>query len=478
MGQEDLRQWLKRVEEIGELRVINQVPWDLEMGALTALNWKRNPCYALLFDQIPDYPPAYRVLTSSMCSPGRLALTLGLPSHYSSRELVEAIRLKWPEWLAGQQSYVPNIVSSGPILENVMSGEEVDLYHFPAPKWHEGDGGRYIATGSAVVTMDPESNAVNVGTYRAMIHNKKVVSFHISMGKHGWLNMDKYHSQGRPCPMAISLGHHPLFMLAGSIPLPMGMEYNIIGSIRGEAVNLINEEVTGLPIPATSEIVLTGFCPPARREKEGPFGEWVGYYVSGVQERQVLEVERIYYRNDPIILGAPPGRSPSDASYQLQVLRSALLHNQLEQCGVPDIKGAWLNEAGGREFIIISLKQRYAGHARQAGILASQLTMGGAFMGRWIMVVDDDIDITDNNDVLWAMCTRVDPEKDVEIMRRCWSSSVDPIIHQPSKSAFNSRAIIDACKPYEWMGEFPPSIEVSPELMSRVSSKWGHILGG
>ncbi|MBI2933944.1 MAG: UbiD family decarboxylase, partial [Chloroflexi bacterium] len=228
--------------------------------------------------------------------------------------------------------------------------------------------------------------------------------------------------------------------------------------------------------PADSEIVLAGFCPPGRLEDEGPFGEWVGYYVSGVQKRPVLEVERVYFRNEPIIYGAPPGRAPSDSSYQQFVLRGALLHNQLEQCGVPDIRGVWLNEAGGREFIIVSIKQRYAGHAKQTATLASQLAMGGGFMGRWIVVVDEDIDPTDTNDVLWAMCTRVDPVKDIDIVRRCWSSSVDPIIHQPSKSAFNSRAIIDACKPFEWMNEFPPEVKVSSELLRQVESKWGKLL--
>ncbi|MDP2718659.1 MAG: UbiD family decarboxylase, partial [Dehalococcoidia bacterium] len=416
MPGEDLRHWLENVDRAGELRIVKGANWNLEIGALTTVNWRKNPCRALVFDEITDYPRGYRVLTSSMSSPGRLGLALGLSPHYSKKEIIQILRQKWPEWDSARDKFKPEIVSTGPLFENTMAGGEVDLFRFPAPMWHEEDGGRYIATGSAVITRDPDTGSVNVGTYRAMIHDKNVVSFHISMGKHGWLHMDKYHSRGQPCPMAISAGHHPLFMVAGSIPLPQGAEYDLAGSIWGEPVKLINEEVTGLPVPADSEIVLAGFCPPDRKEKEGPFGEWVGYYVSGVQERPVLEVERAYFRNDPVILGAPPGRSPSDASYLQFVLRSALLHNQLEQCGVPDVKGVWLNEAGGREFITVSIKQRYAGHAKQAAVLTSQLTMGGGFMGRWIVVVDEDIDPTDTNDVLWAMSTRVDPVKDIDII--------------------------------------------------------------
>ncbi|MBI4334781.1 MAG: UbiD family decarboxylase [Chloroflexi bacterium] len=476
MPAEDLRQWLDKVDQIGELRTIDNAHWKLEIGAITTINWRRSPCRALLFDHIPGYPSGYRVLTSSLSSPGRLGLALGLSPRLSKRELIQEVRQRWAEWDKTQSKYGITPVKSGPVLENVMSGNGVDLERFPVPLWHEEDGGRYIATGSAVVTQDPDTGATNIGTYRAMLHDKKTVSYHISMGKHARLHLDKYHAAGKPCPMAISVGHHPLFMIAGSLPLPVGAEYNLIGAIRGEGVGVIKEEVTGLPVPADSEIVLAGFSPPGRLEKEGPFGEWVGYYVSGAQDRPVLEVERVYFRNSPVIYGAPPGRSPSDASYQQFVLRAALLHNQLEQCGVPDIRGVWLNEAGGREFVIVSIKQRYAGHAKQTATLASQLAMGGGFMGRWTVVVDEDIDPTDTNDVLWAMCTRVDPVKDIDIIRRCWSSSVDPIIHQPSKSAFNSRAIVDACKPFEWMNEFPPAVKVSEELTREVEAKWGRLL--
>ncbi len=476
MPASDLRQWLEKVDQIGELRKIDKAHWDMEIGAITTLNWKKSPCRALLFDRIPDHQPGYRVLSTSLSSPGRLGLALGVGGNFSKKELIEDVRHKWPQWDAGKDKFGAVAVKQGPVLENVMSGDQVDLYRFPAPKWHEEDGGRYLATGSAVITMDPDTKAVNIGTYRGMLHDKKTLPLHISMGKHGRLHMDRYHSQGKPCPMAISVGHHPLFMITGSLPLPVGAEYNLIGSIFGEGVKVIKEEVTGLPIPADSEIVLAGFVPPGRLEDEGPFGEWVGYYVSGVQKRPVLEVERIYFRNSPIIYGAPPGRAPSDSSYQQFVLRAALLHNQLEQCGVPDIKGVWLNEAGGREFVIVSIKQRYAGHAKQTATLASQLAMGGGFMGRWTVVVDEDIDPTDTNEVLWAMCTRVDPVKDIDIVRRCWSSSVDPIIHQPSKSAFNSRALVDACKPFEWINEFPPEVKVSPEVLRKIDAKWGKLL--
>jgi UbiD family decarboxylase len=97
----------------------------------------------------------------------------------------------------------------------------------------------------------------------------------------------------------------------------------------------------------------------------------------------------------------------------------------------------------------------------------------GAYHGRFVVVVDDDIDPTDTNDVLWAMCTRVDPEKDIDILRRCWSTPLDPILRKPTDAFFNSKAIIDATKPYEWINEFPKSVIADPEVMKRVKEKWG-----
>ncbi len=471
----DLRQWLDRVKEAGELRSIENAHWDLEIGGIVALNWKKKPPPALLFDRIVDYPAGFRVAATTLASPRRLALTLGFPSVQQTPELVQVLRQKWPAWESETARYQPEMVAQGPVLENVLAGDNVDVYRFPAPKWHELDGGRYLGTGCAVITRDPDDGTINSGTYRSMIHDRRTTCVNIEMGKHGRIHLDKYHARGQRCPIAISIGHHPLHLLISALSVPFGREFQLAGAIMGQPLKLVREEVTGLPVPADSEIILAGFSPPSRLESEGPFGEWVGYYVSGARMRHVVEIERIYHRNDPVILGSPPGKAPADSSYQTAVMRSAVLHNQLERLGVPGIAGVWFNETGGRFFMAISIKQLYAGHARQTAALASQLPSGGAFMGRWIIVTDDDIDVTDIDQVLWALCTRVDPEKDIDIFRRCWSSTIDPAVQPPSKTPMTSRAIIDACKPFESMKDFPPTIEVSPELAQKLRVKWADL---
>jgi 4-hydroxy-3-polyprenylbenzoate decarboxylase len=147
------------------------------------------------------------------------------------------------------------------------------------------------------------------------------------------------------------------------------------------------------------------------------------------------------------------------------------LWDAIEAAGVPDICGVWQHHmAPNWMFTVVSIQQRYPGHARQAGLVASQ-AQGGAYMGRYVIVVDEDIDPSNIEDVIWALTTRSDPERDIEILRRCWSGPLDPIIPEGGKG-FNSRAVIDACRPYEWRDQFPPVVEVEPELRERVLRKW------
>lgn len=468
----DLRNWLAKAEEVGELRKVDGADWNLEIGVITELNTRRKNAPALLFDHIKDYPKGYRIVSSALTSPRRLGITLGVPSASTDRELVESLRGKPNEWEARARDYGPKVVATGPVKENVFRREEVDLFKFPTPKWHEHDGGRYIGTGCAVITRDPDTGWVNLGSYRIMIHDKKTVGLSASPGKHGRIHYEKCHAKGQACPVAISIGHDPALFYASGLEVPLGVsEYNYVGAMKGEPVEIIEGEMTGLPIPSAAEIVLEGWCPPGEGKIEGPFGEWHGYYGGLKKPLPIMNVECVYHRNDPIMLGAPPGRPPHDYTYMKCVGRSILIQEALAKAGVPDVKGVWAHEAGdSRMLLIVSIKQRYAGHARQAGLIAAQCE-AGALMSRYIIVVDDDIDPYNTHDVLWALCTRSDPEKDIDILRRTRGNQRDPIFRAPHPG-FTSKAIIDACRPFEWMGEFPKVAESAPEVHQAVWNKW------
>ncbi|MDP2719546.1 MAG: UbiD family decarboxylase [Dehalococcoidia bacterium] len=470
-----LRGWLQEIENMGELQVIEGADWDLEIGGLSEKNIRRHNAPALFFKKIKDYPGEYGIVTCSLTSPGRFAHTFHLPVRDTWRDLLEIVREKYRTWQKGLDEYAPVEVKDGEVMENVSSGENVNLYEFPAPRWHELDGGRYIGTGCSIITRDPDTKEINLGTYRTMLHDKNTVGLHVTPGRHARNQYEKYYLKGEKAPVAICLGQHPLLFAssASEVPHEPRSEYHFAGAVRGEPVKVIREEITGLLVPAEAEIVIAGWSPPGKVRKEGPFGEFTGYY-SGAEDtpQPFINIERVYYRSNPIMVGVPPNRPPDERSHFMDLIRAARLYNDLIAAGVPDVKGVWFSDVGRQLLLVISIKQRYAGHARQA-LLASCL---GYTFGRYIMVVDEDIDPSNTDEVLWALCTRTDPARDIDILREMRSIALDPVVPKPVDSPFTSRALINACKPYEWKDRFPGAIKMSRELEEKTRQKWGKTL--
>lgn len=468
----DLREWIEQVRQFGELREINGAHWDQEIGAINDLVYKKKGP-AVLLDEITDYPKGYRVIINCTNSPRRLAYTIGLPTNLKGRDLAWA----WTKMSNELKPIPPRKLAEGAVLENVFAGDAIDMTKFPAPKYHAPDGGRYIGTACLVITRDPDEGWVNVGTYRVMLLDQHRVCLFISPGKHGAIQRDKYLNAGKPCPVVITFGQDPLLFLISSLEIPYGVqELDYVGGVRREPVPVIKGEVTGLPIPANAEIAIEGWMYPGDVAMEGPFGEWTGYYASSSRKEPVVTVERLYHRNDPILTGCPPTKPPVEHTFFRSHMRSVLLEEELKKAGVPDVTGAWCHEVGGcRLFNVVAIKQRYPGHARQAATVAASCR-AGAYLGRYTIVVDDDIDITDLYDVIWAVCTRTDPAQSIDVLNRFWSGPLDPII--PSdKKGFSSRAIIDACRPYEWKDQFPEVVKAPDELMRSVQERWESMLG-
>src|SRR6266540_4238152 len=401
----DLREFLSRIERAGELLTIPGANWNLEMGTLAEAVNERPDSPAVLFRDVPGYPRGFRVLSGSTNSMRRLAITLGFPVPAHPLDVVRAYR----DRMKNHGAVPPRVVRDGPVLENILREEKVDVLKFPVPFLHELDGGRYIGTDDLVITRDPEDNWVNCGTYRVMVHDAKRVGVWMSPGKHGRQIREKYFSQGKPCPVLVSCGHDPLLFLAG-----------------------------------------------------------------GKSEQPVIRVRRIYHRNDPILTMATPMRPPSDFSYGKCVMKAGMIWDEVERAGLSGVKGVWCHEAGGaRMFNVIAIKQAYAGHAKQAAMVAASC-QSGSYLGRFVVAVDDDIDPTNLFDVLWAMCTRCDPAEDIDIIRKMWSGPLDPRI--PRGTTWNSRALIDACRPFEMLKDFPPVARASPELRRTVEAKFRDIL--
>jgi 4-hydroxy-3-polyprenylbenzoate decarboxylase len=265
----------------------------------------------------------------------------------------------------------------------------------------------------------------------------------------------------------------------GCSEVPYGVsELEVIGGMRGSAVEVIKGPVTGLPLPANAEIIIEGFVEPDNMRTEGPFGEWTGYYATGAAQEPVIDIKAIYHRNEPILLGVVPERPPDEICRYRAIVRSALLRDNIQKAGVPAVTAAWAHEVGNaRLLLVVAINQRYPGHAKQAGHIASMCHVG-AYFGRYTIVVDDDINVSDINEVLWALLTRSDPATSIDIIRNAWSTPLDPRI-EPERRAVgdytNSRAVIDACRPFHWRDKFPEVNMPSPEDKALALRKFGHL---
>jgi 4-hydroxy-3-polyprenylbenzoate decarboxylase len=468
--QPDVRDIIDYAEGVGQLARIDGADWNLEIGVLAEIFAHSNPgrAPAVLFDRIKGYPAGMRIVSGLHNTCRRLAYSFGFPDTDDPTMLVKAYR----DRMKGNFRLIPPVsVPGGPILENVDRDDAVDLFKFPVPKIHEKDGGRYIGTYCVVIMQDPDNGWVNVGTYRVVAHDRNSAGVWMSPGKHGRIIRDKYFARNAPCPVLICCGLDPVLFLAGSHEIKHGVsEYAYAGGHRGRAYETIASELHGLPMPSHAEIVLEGEFLANETRPEGPFGEFTGYYASHVRDEPVVRIRRTYHRNDPILTMASPMRPPTDVSFAKCIVQSGMIWDEIETAGLSGVEGVWCHEAGAiRMFTVVAIEQMHPGHAQQAGLLVANCRSGN-YAGRWVIVVDGDIDPTDLDDVVWAMSTRCDPVADIEYIKRAWSTPLDPMLREPPWE--NSRAIVNACRPWHWRHEFPEVASASPELRKQVEEKW------
>ena len=471
-----LRGWLEAVENLGELERVSGAHWDAEMGAITHMLTEKSggTAPAILFNDIPDYPKGFRTLYGQTSSVKRVALTLGLPIEQDRK--VDIVQ-RYHERMQNLELIPPRWVDDGPILENVIDGADVDVLKFPVPRHHEQDKARFIGTADCVITQDPDDGWFNLGAYRCQVYDGKTIGCQITEGKHGRIHRDTNFERGQSMKFVVLCGQDPLLYMLSSSPLPEGVsEYDFAGGIRGAPIDVVRGPYTGFPIPADAEIAIEGEAVPGNVRPEGPFGEWMGYYSDDSVERPYLDVKTILHRNDPILTCAPQHKPVDETGLLKGVAGAAQIWRALEACSLPDILGVWNHTAGpATRFTVVQIRQRYPGHARNVLHVASNC-QGGAYAGKWTVVVDEDIDAGELDQVLWAMCTRFDPISDTDIIQKAWASKRDPL-YLPGN--FNNRILVDACIPYEQKlkGTFPPVVDVSQDLRAALKAKFPDLLG-
>lgn len=474
-----LRKWLSEVESIGRLKKVDGAEAKYEIGAITEINASSAQGSVLQFKKIPSYDPDFGIVSGALLTTNTMALALHMEGKADKVENADELADKMRIAEANVSQYKIKYVEYGPVMENVQLDGDIDLSIFPTPIWHENDGGPFIGTGGVQIHKDPETGSINMGCYRMHLLDKNHIGNYIVKSNQGNVIREKYWDKKEPCPVVAVFGAHPAFFLAGATTFELGVsELEVVGAMLGESVPVIKGRITGLPIPADAEIAVEGWVYPDQKMLEGEFAEFTGYYGGGVSEQPYIDVKAVYYRNGANILGAAPSIPPHDFSFMSSSVRAAVLKEQLRKAGIRGVRGCWPLEVGGSRVILVtSLKQLYPGHANQA-LLVSGGCNAGSLMTRYCIVVDDDIDPSDVNQVLWALSFRCNPSEDIDIVRNTFSLTLDPLIADEDKRkghTVTSRALINACIPFERLKNFSKIAACSPELIKKTKVKWSFL---
>jgi 2,5-furandicarboxylate decarboxylase 1 len=450
-----LRGFLDILEREGELANVHvPVQLDQELGAVCVKSL-RSGGPALLFERPGD--STMPILTNLLATRRRYALALGCAPAETQHE-----------WNRRVVRPLPPVVVEGdaPCQEVVLLGDEADVTALPAPIWNAGDGGPYL-TLSCHITRDSTSGLRNVGVYRNQVHDAHTLG--LLAGPYTHIMLQHRSAPDEPFPVAIAMGVDPRIVQTASSPLPFGTdELAIAGALRGEPFELVRCKTIPLEVPLDAELVIEGEVRPTEKREEGPFGEFTGTYGGPRLPRMTIHVKAITRRRDPILhlayQGAPPHETDvlTAAGKEAEVVRTVSL---------PGIKAVHITEGGcGVLHVVVSVEKLYEGYGKMVGMAVLSCPSGRHF--KQVTVVDDDVDPFDALAVEWAVATRVQPARDIEILREVTGIFLDPSLPPAEQAgpARTSKMIIDATR-YD-AKNYPPVCLPSAEAMAKVQREW------
>jgi 2,5-furandicarboxylate decarboxylase 1 len=413
-----------------------------------------------LHGQASEYPLAFNAFSSRK----KLAVALDLsPDQHKMEPVLElAARYKQPGTLQVIEK------QAAPVKERVVVGEEVDLFALPIPTHHSKDGGPYILGGS-VAMQNPETGTYNLAMLRMHIKDEKRATIHAELNHHSGMIIRSNKEANKPTPIAVVIGHHPSFYLGSQWEGPFGWnEYEIASAAMGEPLRVVPSETLGSDflVPADAEFIIEGFVSPDEMDEEGPVGEHTRYYKTirnGIVQKRfdpVVHVTAITCRRDAIYLSN--NMAHADQGFIGSLPKEAVIFERAKSC-CPGVKAVYLTPGGVCRYICyISLKQRVAGEAKDA-IMA-------AFISDWhikfVVAVDEDVNIFNDQEVLWAVATRTQPNKRFFVIPDAMGASLDPTVSFESSKPLTSKMGIDATRPY---GEpFSDVCEVPLDMLERM----------
>ena len=469
MSHSDLREFIDTLEKSGDLhRIKEEVDWNLEAGAIMRRCNEKGE-RAQLFEKIKGCPEGFRILGGPVATFRRFALAMGMDANSSYSEILD-------EFIVRRKNPIkPMLVSDGPCKENIYKGEDVDLFKFPAPMMHDGDGGRYIGTWNAGVCKDPDSAWINYGIYRLMLQDKNSTGVFILPTQHVGIIYKKYEDMNKPMEYAAFIGAEPLAHIIATTGVPYGVsEMDIAGGLKKEPLQVIKCETVDLLVPATAEIVLEGEILPHIRKSEGPFGEYAGYQVSGKMDRPLFKVNCVTHRNDPILTASCIGTPVDDSHIATNIGWISDIKIGLLNAGIP-ITGIYCPPESGLHLCIVATKTPHPNIATKiAGCIWAD--KNGQYIPK-VMVVDEDVDPTNMSQVIHAFSTKAHPKR-TTIIENAFNCPIAGYLDaEEKKIGMGSNIVFDCTWPKYWKAEdIPPRasfVDVYPKkIQERVLRKW------
>ncbi|MGE5669197.1 MAG: 4-hydroxy-3-polyprenylbenzoate decarboxylase [Betaproteobacteria bacterium] len=503
MGYADLREFIDQLQAAGELtRIRETVDPNLEMTALCDRALRaRGP--ALLFESAKgDFRgpsgAMIPVLGNLFGTPERVARAMGADPGRWQESLREVGRLlaylKEPEppkslkdaWQTTRPVFMkvldmaPKERRSGPCQDVVWEGDDVDLARLPIQTCWPGDAGRLITWG-LTVTRGPHKKRQNLGIYRQQVIDRDRVIMRWLAHRGGALDFRDHAlaSPGTPFPIAVALGADPATILGAVTPVPDTLsEYQFAGLLRGGRTEIVSCLTHDLQVPATAEIVLEGFISPDTDDPtgyetalEGPFGDHTGYY-NETERFPVLTIERITLRRDPIYHSTYTGKPPDEPAVLGVALNEVFV--PLLQRQYPEIVDFYLPPEGcSYRLAVVAMRKQYAGHAKR--VMFGIWSFLRQFMyTKFIIVVDDDIDVRDWKEVMWAITTRMDPVRDTLLVE---NTPIDYLDFASPVSGLGGKMGLDATNkwPGETQREWGTPIVMDAAVKVKVDAMWSEL---
>ncbi|OQK16378.1 3-octaprenyl-4-hydroxybenzoate decarboxylase [Methyloprofundus sedimenti] len=482
MKYKDLRDFIAQLEKKGELkRITQEVDPVLEMTEISDRTLKQGGP-ALLFEN----PKGYNipVLANLFGTPDRVAMGMGETSVTALRGVGELLsQLKEPEPPKGMKdamdkipvfknvlNMAPKLVKNPPCQELIRIGDEIDLGVYPIQTCWPDDAGPLI-TWPLVITKGPYKERQNLGIYRLQVIAKNKVIMRWLAHRGGALDFKEWQEThpGKPFPVSVALGADPATILAAVTPVPDSLsEYAFAGLLRGSKTEVAKSMTNDLQVPASAEIVLEGFIYPDEMAPEGPFGDHTGYY-NEVGSFPVFTIERITQRQAPIYHSTYTGKPPDEPAVLGVALNEVFV--PILQKQFPEITDFYLPPEGcSYRMAVISMKKQYAGHAKRV-MLGTWSYLRQFMYTKFVIVVDEDVDVHNWQEVIWAITTRMDPARDLTILE---NTPIDYLDFASPVSGLGSKVGFDATNkwPGETTREWGRTITMSAEVVKKVDDMW------